>query len=196
MAFSSIKLIFYCVFAALAFATLTCSVSAQRRDYVSDHEIEIIRDAQYIDERISALTQMIDRRFTALGIEVNGWKDSEKTSEKWGDPPKGTRIDLLSDIKKILQKAVDDIDNLAANPDSAPIREKGDSRAKKDPDRIYIAIRALASSSKRYLPPLKMALEKTDVEIEKGPILDSIELCNQIIDAAESIPPIPAKPKS
>ena len=50
--------------------------SAQRRDYMTDPEIELIRDNQDIDKRIDVLTKMIDRRFSAMGIEVGGWKQS------------------------------------------------------------------------------------------------------------------------
>ena len=42
---------------------------------------------------------MLDRRFAALNIEVNGWKDARKVSETWGDFSRKTRVELLSDVK-------------------------------------------------------------------------------------------------
>ncbi len=163
-------------------------ISAQRRDYLTEPEIEIVRDAQDIDVRIDVLTRMADRRFAVLGINVNGWRETEKDSRSWGEPPKGSRAELLNDIRKILQKAVDDIDNLAANPNSAPIREGGDKRAKKDPDRFSKAVRGLAAASRRYLDPLKMELDRSTREEEKGSVIGSIELCNEIVAAAGKLP--------
>lgn len=164
------------------------SISAQRRDFLTDEEIEIVRDAQDIDARIDVLVKMMDRRFGVLGINVNGWKEGGKSSASWGESPKGARSELLNDIKKILQKAVDDIDNLAANPNSVPIRDKDDKRAKKDPERFPKAVRALAAASKRYLEPLKMELDRSTRDEEKGSIIDSIDLCNQIIEAVGRLP--------
>ena len=177
----------------VAFAT---AAEAQRRDFMTEEEIEIIRDAQDIDVRIEVLTRMVDRRFAVAGIDVKGWKDGQKSSEVWGNPPKGTRLELLSDIKKLLQKAVDDIDNLASHPDSAPIREKGDKQAKKDPERFGKAVRILGLAAGRYLAPLKMELDKTSIELEKGPILDSIDLCEQIIEAVGKLPAETPKKKT
>ena len=77
------------------------SISAQRRDFLTDEEIEIVRDAQDIDARIDVLVKMMDRRFGVLGINVNGWKIVSvvgRTAERRSlraferhkkDPPKG-----------------------------------------------------------------------------------------------------------
>ncbi len=161
---------------------------AQRRDFMTDEEIELIRDSQDIDARIEVLTRMIDRRFGVLGIEAGGWKQGGKDSGTWGEPPKGTRLDLLSDIKKILQKAIDDIDNLAAHPDSAPIREKGDKEAKKDPQRFAVAVRKLGKAAERYIPVFKMQLDTSKDDKEKGVLLDSIDFSDQIIEAVGQLP--------
>ena len=174
------------VFWLLAFAA---DMSAQRRDFMSEAEIEIIRETPDIDERIEVITRMIDRRFHVLNVNVNGWKDAGKPSDVWGELPKGTRAELFNDIKKLLQKAVDDIDNLAANPNAAPIRDKGDKKAKKDPERFPASVRTLASAAGRYLVPLKNEMDKSTSEIEKGSLIDSIELCDQILQAVGKLPP-------
>lgn len=186
-------------FVLFAFVTILCfsdNSFAQRRDFMTDEEIEIVRDSQFIDERIDVLIKMIDRRFAALGVEVGGWKQAEKESEKWGAIPKSSRLELFVDIKKLLQKAIDDIDNLAANPDTAPVREKGDKRAKTDHQLFPKAVRNLATAATRYLPPLNSELSRTAPEVEKGPILDSIEFCNQIIEAAGRLPAEAKKSKN
>ena len=181
---------------AVCLAALVPSASAQRRDFITEQEVEIIRDAQDIDERILVLTRMIDRRFHVLSVNVNGWKDVTKPSDIWGDLPTGTRVQLFNDIKRLLQKAVDDIDNLAANPNAAPIRDQGDKRAKKDPQRFGLAVRSLAASANRYLVPLKTELDKSTDEVEKGSIIDSIDLCEQILAAVVKLPPEVKKAKN
>ena len=104
------------VFASAALVLLfplVSNIAAQRRDYMTDAEVEVVRDAQDIDLRIDVLTKMIDRRFAALGMESGGWKESAKESDKWGEKPKGTRLQLFSDIRYLMQKAVDDVDDVA-----------------------------------------------------------------------------------
>lgn len=191
----SFRIVFSIVMAGICLIA-AADAFAQRRDYLTEQEVEIIRDAQDIDGRVEVLTRMIDRRFLVLGIDVKGWKDAGKASEVWGELPKGSRAELLNDIKRILQKAVDDIDNLAANPDAAPIRDKGDRRAKKDPERFPSAVRGLAAAAGRYVTPLKMELDRSTSEIEKGSIIDSIELCGQIIEAVGKLSPEVKKTKN
>ncbi len=196
MTFTSVR---FCYFATVLLVLALAGVStasAQRRDFMTESEIEIVRDAQDIDLRIEVLARMIDRRFLVLNINVNGWKDAGKVSDVWGEMPKGSRVELFNDIKRLLQKAVDDIDNLAANPSAAPIREKDDKRAKKDPQRLSVALRGLAGAAGRYLGPLKTELDRSTDEIEKGSIIDSIGLCDEIVEAAGNLPPEPKKGKN
>ncbi|MEJ7847110.1 MAG: hypothetical protein WKF92_03360 [Pyrinomonadaceae bacterium] len=163
--------------------------SAQRRDFMTDEEIELIRDSQDIDARIEVLAKMIDRRFEVLGVDVGGWKQGGKHSDAWGAAPKGSRLEILSDIKKLLQKAIDDIDNLSEHPDSAPVREKGDKEAKKDPQRFSVAVRSLGQAAQRYLPAFRSQLDNSKADMEKGLLLASIDLSNQIIEAIGKLPP-------
>ncbi len=182
--------------AALLVVMFSFEADAQRRDFLTQNEIEIIRNTQDIDERILVLTRMADRRLHVLGINVNGWKDAGKASEVWGEMPKGTRADLLSDIRRILQKAVDDIDNLAANPSAAPIRDKGDKKAKKDPERLGIALRELAAAAARYQGPLKDQLDLAENNAERGAISGSLQLCDEITEAAARLRSESKKPGS
>ncbi len=177
---------------ALTFAFgyfFTSPAAAQRRDFMTDEEIELIRDSQDIDARIEVLAKMIDRRFEVIGIEVGGWKQGGKQSDTWGAAPKGSSLEILSDIKKLLQKAIDDIDNLSEHPDSAPIREKGDKEAKKDPQRFSVAVRSLAQAAQRYLSAFKTLLDKSTDDMEKGLLLGSMDLSNQIIESVSKLPP-------
>jgi hypothetical protein len=182
-----------CLYALFVFGfslfTISCSLltaSAQSRDYFTDAEIELIRDAQQIDKRVELLTKIIDRRFGLLNIEVNGAKPSGKD---WGEPPKGTRVELFSDIRNILQKAVDDIDNLSARPDSMVIDPNDENKKKKKgfSDLFPKAVRTLAAAAQRYQPALKQSLAASKDEREKGLIMHSIELCEDIIAAVTKL---------
>ena len=156
---------------------------SQSRDPMTDPEIELIRENQDIDKRIDVLTKMIDRRFAALGIEVGGWKQAKKDSEMWGEMRTGTRSELLYDIRQILQKAIDDIDDVAMHNEDTLKQNKVQGEL------FPKAVRNLAAAASRYIEPLKTTLTKTTDEREKGLILASIESCESIIDSVKQLPP-------
>lgn len=161
------------------------SAKAQDRDYMTEAEIELVRDSQWIDLRINVLVKMIDRRFSALGIDVSGWKQSEKDSKLWGEMPTGTRSELLWDVRHLLQKAIDDIDDTYAHPEvdkSLEPAKKGDRKFK---ERFPVAIKELGKAAQRYLPALKTELASAKGEKEFASISASIEFCEQIIEASE-----------
>lgn len=163
--------------------------AAAQRDYFTAQEIEMIRDAQRIDDRINLLTKIIDRRFAALNVEVGGAKISPKDAEKWGALPESTRQELLIDIKRILQKAIDDIDSLAERPESAILPDPDDKKAKQSfADLFPKAVRSLAAAAKRYQPALKAELDKPNDNSEKGSVLASLDFCDQIIAAVAKLP--------
>lgn len=162
---------FLCVLFFLTIASPIQS-NAQKRDYMTNEESELVREAQEIDLRIDVLVKMIDRRFAVMN---NQPQKVEKNPEKWGAPPAGTRIELLSDISKLLQKAIDDIDDVAAH-------NRMDSKL------FPKAMRNLADASNRYLQQLKAVYDKSPDEKEKGLILGATEFCNQIIEASAKVP--------
>src|SRR5688572_24691717 len=104
----------YFALAILTTAILGSIASGQRRDFVTEHEGELIREAQEIDLRIEVLTKFIDRRLAAANIAGHTWTPPKKNTELWGPEPAGSRSELLSDIKRLLQKSVDDIDDIAS----------------------------------------------------------------------------------
>ncbi|MDQ3130570.1 MAG: hypothetical protein M3Q99_07400 [Acidobacteriota bacterium] len=168
---SNIILTFFCALLFFSIA-LPSSANAQKRDYMTDAETELVRDAQEIDRRIDVLVKMIDRRFAIINNET---LKAEKNSEKWGEMPKGTRLELLSDINKLLQKAIDDIDDVAAHN-------------RMDGKLFPNAMKNLAAASNKYLPKLKSVYDQSPDEKEKGLIIGATEFCNQIIEASAKVP--------
>ncbi len=159
------------------------SAAAQRRDHLNEMEIEVVRDAQQIDLRSAVFVKAIDRRFLVVNKQTVGEdKKSKKDAEKWGELPTGTRRELFIDIEKILQEAIDNIDNVA---------EK-DQKSEFFPN----AVRVLADGAIRFLPQLRSNLDKAADEKEKGAILGAIDLCEQIIEASAKVPKEEKKKKS
>ena len=165
-------------------------VNAQApRDYMTDDEVELVRDAQDIDTRIDVLTKMIDRRFALLNIDVGGAPVPSKETSKWGPAPTGTQTELIDDIKRLLEKAIDDIDNTAMHPvDYAADKSRSEKQKAKDAQRFPSAVRKLAAAARRYEPPLKTLSDKTTDEKQKGLILAALDFCDEIISASTKVP--------
>lgn len=163
--------------------------AAAQRDYFTAEEIELIRDTQKIDDRMTLLTKIIDRRFAALKVEVGGAKISPKEADKWGVLPELNRQQLLLDIKRILQKAIDDIDSLAERPESAILPDPDDKKAKQSfADLFPKAVRTLAAAAERYRPALKAELDRPNDNAEKGFVIASLDFCDQIIASVAKLP--------
>jgi acyl-CoA reductase-like NAD-dependent aldehyde dehydrogenase len=146
--------------------------NAQSRDYLTDAEIELVRDAQQIDLRVEVLIKAVERRIAV----VNNTAVAKEDVDKWGDPPKGTRVQLLSDIAKILQKAVDDVDDVAR-------REEGKQ------SKFFIkAMHKLADAAQRFQPQFKLLLDGVKEEKERGSLLTAGDLCASIIEASAKVP--------
>ena len=151
------------------------SAFAQRRDYLNELEIEIVRDAQMIDLRTEVFVKAIDRRFLVINNQtVIDDKKSRMDAEKWGELPVGTRSQLLLDIEKILAAAIDNIDDVAVRDQKSELFPK--------------AVRILADGANRFLPQLKSQLDKTNDQKEKGAIIGAIDFCNQVIEASVKVP--------
>ena len=164
-------------------ALLAGNAVAQRRDYMTDEEIELVRENQDIDKRIDVLTKMIDRRFSVMGMDVGGWKPTEKEQAVWGAMRTGTRSELLLDVRQLLQKAIDDIDDVAMHNENTLTQNKTEGLL------FPAAVRNLAAAANRYLPLLKTTLDKSTDERDRGLIMASIEHCEAIIEAVVKLPP-------
>lgn len=188
----------FLVISLFAISAFAMPATAQR-DYFTTEEVELIRNAQEIDHRINILVQAIDRRFAVLKLDVASPKRAKK-DEEWGELPTGTRLEILYDIKRILQKAIDDIDSLAERPDSAVIYvDPADPKEKKSKGFAELfpkAVRDLAAAAKRYQPVLKAELDKPNDNSEKGSILDALQDCDEIVAAVGKLPAeVPKKKK-
>lgn len=176
---------------------LPSNANAQRRDYFTVEEIEHVRDANEIDRRIDVLIKTVDRRLFVINRDDSQVKQVSKDQDKWGELPSGTRLELLSDISQILQKAIDDIDDLAERKEMNEKVMKGNVNDESDQitqrtlkandQRFPAAVHNLADAARRFLPTFELLNKQTTNELERGSILRSIESCNLIIEASEQI---------
>ncbi len=172
--------------------------TAQSRDYLTEQEIELVRDANEIDLRINVLVKAIDRRLLVINKDTTQEKQLKKDSDKWGELPTGTKTELLSDISNLLQKAIDDIDDLASrksmndkllqNTTEENETDTETKRLLKTNDKKFpTAVHNLADASRKYLPILQTFENNATDEKERGVILRAIESCNMIIEASAQV---------
>ncbi len=148
-------------------------VHAQRRDNLTDKEIELVRDAQQIDLRMKIFVKAIDRRLLVINNDASQAKQVEKDIDTWGELPTGKRGELFGDIARILDEAISKIDDVAVH----------DMKSDFFPSAVHI----LADGAQKFLPELQNQLAKAADEKEKGAILNAVEFCNQIIEASAKV---------
>jgi hypothetical protein len=172
---------FFLISGAFACAALLFpgDAGAQRRDYLTEPEIELVRDAQQIDLRIGVLRKAIERRLLVINNDSSRSKEMEKESSKWGEMPKGSKSQLYRDIDSILQKAIDDIDGVA--------ERNADSRF------FPKAVLTLASGCESYVPQFRKYLDTEPDERDRGSLLGSIDKCAQVTEASAKVPKDPPK---
>ena len=153
---------------ALLSAASLFPVAAQRREHLTPEEIEFVRDAQQLDLRTAVFIKAAERRLLMLTDPTSNQlvKDAEKLGEL-----KGTRAQLLGDLRKILDEAVVNIDDAhVRDPKSAML---GKSLSK------------LSNAAKTFLPRL-MPLRDSAREIgEREAVEEALEEVAEIVEAAK-----------
>ena len=171
---------------AIVLGKSICSTSAfaQSKDHLSPKEIELIRFYQRIDTRMEIYVKAVERRLLSIsGIQTLSAKERkqlQKDKKKWGELPQGSQGRLLTDIEKIIDEAINKIEDVAdRNPDS---------------DHFKKAVHILADGSKGFIPRLNAISENTRSIRERALISSSIKNCNLIIEASGKVKN-PAKTK-
>jgi hypothetical protein len=84
-------------------------VHAQKRDHLTEKEVDWVRKVQVIDKRIEVFIKAAERRL--LVLVTPDAKQTKKEEEKWGPLPAGTKAELLEDYKHILEEAEEKLDD-------------------------------------------------------------------------------------
>lgn len=147
---------------------------AQKREHLTEQETDMVRDTQELDRRIALFAKIAERRVAAVTSAADAPAPSAKDVEKWGELPKGTRGQLFGDLARILDEAINNIDDVAARSPNNSLIPK--------------ALRHLSEASARFLAQLAPLRTNTATEGEREAIEQAIEHLEQIIDAAKKLP--------
>ena len=171
------KTSFPILFAALLLLTaLTAPAFAQSRDHLTPKEVELVQDTQLLDQRIDVFVRAIERRLMVMnGTESSNTKQLKKEAEIWGDLPKGTRAELLSDIDRILDEAITNIDDVSTKDEKNPLLAK--------------AVRRLAAEATQLKTQLSPLREQAKSEEELASLEHLLESGQSIIDATSKLAP-------
>ncbi len=148
----------------------------QSRDHLTAEEIELVKDAQVLDQRIDVFIKAADRRLQVItGVKTDTAKQLKKDSEKWGELPSGSRAELLGDIAKIFDEAITNIDDVSSRDEKNPLIPK--------------AVRKLALEATRIFDQLKPLREHANSDAEIASFEQLIENTQSIGEAAKKLPP-------
>lgn len=150
--------------------------SLQSRDHLTAEEVELVKEAQVLDQRIDVFIKAADRRLQVItGVKTDTAKQLKKDSEKWGEFPSGSRAELLADMAKILDEAITNIDDVSSRDESNPLIPK--------------ALRKLASEASRISDQLKPLRKQANGDAEVASFEHLIENTDSILEAARKLPP-------
>jgi acyl-CoA reductase-like NAD-dependent aldehyde dehydrogenase len=153
--------------------------TAQQRDHLTPQEVDLVKEAQILDKRIDVFIKAVDRRVFVLkggtAATVPNTKQAKKDAEKWGELPTGSRAELVSDIARILDEAITNIDDVSSRDERNPLIAK--------------SLRKLATAVNTIMTDLKpMSVEaKSDAEVASFELLN--EDAQSILEAVMKLPP-------
>ncbi|HJR09644.1 MAG TPA: hypothetical protein VJ842_20455 [Pyrinomonadaceae bacterium] len=156
------------------------AASNQRREHLTEQEVEMVRDTQELDRRIALFIKFVERRMPAVANSAAAQAPPDKDIEKWGELPKGSRSARLYDIARILDEAINNIDDVAARTPGSSLLPK--------------AVKKLSEASARFLPQLAPLRESAIGEGEREALEQVIDSLEEIVDAAKKLPAEEATP--
>jgi hypothetical protein len=165
-----------------AFLILFCAtlpVMALRsapRDYLTPLEEERVKEAQILDKRIDVFIRVAERRMLALTDPgAASSKQVQKEMEKWGELPKGTRVELIMDIANVFDAAIINIDDVALRDEHNRLLPK--------------ALRKLAEAATRFQSQFISMREQIKESHERAAVEQVLENIQEILGAANKLPP-------
>lgn len=168
------------LFLLLGLISFAQTANAQTRDHLTPQEVDLVKEAQMLDKRIDVFIKAADRRVLVLNggaasANVANAKQLKKDAERWGELPTGSRAELVSDIARILDEAITNIDDVSARDERNPLIAK--------------SLRKLAQAVNTIMEQIKplSVNAKTDAEIASFEMLN--EDAKSILEAATKLPP-------
>jgi hypothetical protein len=155
----------------------TGQAQSNHRDHLSEQESEVVQNNQELDKRIDVFVKAVERRFAAInGVTMNIPKKTHKDGsvDDWGEPPKGTRAELIGDIAGLLDEAITNVDNVSLRDPKNPL--------------IGPSVRKLAGAAKLFVPQLEAMRPNAKDADELAAIQHALENAQEIMDALKNVP--------
>ena len=152
------------------------SAQAQSRDHLTQQEVDLVKEAQILDKRIDVFIKAAERRMMVINNSATAnAKLLKKDSERWGELPTGSRAELVSDIARILDEAITNIDDVSSRDERNPLIAKSLRKLAQAVNSIMAQLKPLATQA------------KSDAEIASFELLN--EDAQSILEAANRLPP-------
>lgn len=150
-----------------------------QRESLTPEEIELVREHQELDKRTGIFIKAIERRMLVItpssSPPLASAKQAQKDAEKMGPLPESTRAQLLSDVAKILDEAITNIDDAAVHNDKSALIPK--------------ALSKLVEATQRFHPQLVALRSVMPDEVPEREWLErAIEHATSILEAARKLP--------
>ena len=163
----------------LVVSLLLANTAFAQRDYLTPQEVDLVKEAQILDKRIDVFIKAAERRLLVINgsVPAANAKQSkkDKDAERWGELPTGSRAELVSDIARIVDAAIDNIDNVSEHDERNPLISKSLRK-----------LSAAVNSIMTQLKPLS-AQAKSDAEVASFEQLN--EGAQSIQEAVTKLPP-------
>ena len=168
--------VFWPALVAMAAFLFAASTFAQTRDHLTDQESELVRFNQELDKRTDVFIRAINLRFAMINGTVAPPKPKKTSKEEpdWGDPPKGTRAELLADIAGILDEAITNIDDVSRRDEKNPLLSR--------------SLRKLTGATNGYLSQLNALKTQAKDPDEMAAIGRIQEFASQIVEVGNKLP--------
>lgn len=168
------------IFAATAITLLPLTTAAApqpQREHLTPQEIEMVRNSQELDKRTLVFIKAAERRLLFLTDPQSAQsKQMSQEIEKWGAIPQSTRAQLLSDLARILDEAITNIDDAALHNASSPLINK--------------AIKQLSEASTRFQAQIAPMRDRAAEGPEREFLERAIDELEEIIEAAKKVPDV------
>ena len=152
------------------------SAEAQSRDHLTQQEVDLVKEAQILDKRIDVFIKAVERRMMVINnSSAANAKQLKKDSERWGELPTGSRAELVSDIARIFDEAITNIDDVSARDERNPLIAKSLRKLAQAVNSIMAQLKPLSTDA------------KSDAEIASFELLN--EDAQSILEAANRLPP-------
>jgi len=162
----------------LVISLLLANTALAQRDYLTPQEVDLVKEAQILDKRIDVFIRAAERRLIVIDgstAAAANAKVLKKESERWGELPTGSRTELVSDIARIIDAAIDNIDDVSLHDERSPLIAK--------------SLRKLAASANSIMAQLKPLSAQAKSEAEIASFEQLNEGVQSIMEAVTKLPP-------